>query len=194
MYYHGVVNGLVNEKVIKILECGEISSSSRMGVSKRIGFNENDYISVCVNLGEDVYKEHPNNAFNKYIVNHFCFVIDDSVEAYKTEYIPDAEKMNILDLYRLRSCNPDKRFSDIIDEYQIKSCIPLDKVIAIGIPYSLEENDGYIKLSNFCFLTRDEFLELIRRVEEKAHDIGLKVVDSSSEDFCSMFDRNNRVR
>lgn len=81
MYYHGIVNGLVTDKVVKIFERGEISSTARLGGSKKIGFNENDYISVCVNHGDEVYDKNPNNAFRKYILNHFCFVIDDSVEA-----------------------------------------------------------------------------------------------------------------
>lgn len=194
MYYHGIVNGLVSDKVINILENGELSSATRMGESKRIGFNENDYISVCVNLGDDVYENYPNNAFNKYIVNHFCFVIDGSVDAIKTEFIPDAKEMSGFDLNNLRRFNPDKRFSDIVDEYQIRDYVPLDKVIAIGIPYGLEEVDGLIKLSNFCFLTRDEFETFIKQVEEMASDNGLEVVDSTSKEFSNMFENMGKEK
>lgn len=191
-YYHGVVNGLVNDKVVKIFESGEIASAARLGGSKRIGFNENDFISVCVNLGDEVYDKHSNNAFRKYILNHFCFVIDENVVAEKTEYIPDAEKMSAFLLHNLKMSNPDKRFSDIIDEYQIRDYVPLEKVVAFGIPYNLEEKDGFIKLSNFCYLTREEFDSFVRMVEGMARDINLKVLDSSSDDFGEYF--NNRSK
>lgn len=192
MYYHGVVNGLVTDKILKILDGREIASMSRLGASKRIGFNENDYISVCVNLGEDVYSKYPNNAFNKYIVDHFCFVIEEDIPAIKTEYI-DTSGISAFDLNRLKSNNPNKRFSDIIDEYQVRDCIPIEKIIAIGIPYDIEETNGFIKLSNFCFLTRDEFLDFIKQVEGISNDLGLKIVNSSSNEFKSLFNnkRNN---
>ena len=192
MYYHGIVNGLVTDKVLKILENREISSMSRLGIRKRIGFNENDYISICANLGEDVYSKYSNNAFDKYIMNHFCFIIDEDIPAIKTEYI-DSNGISAFDLYRLKSNNPDKRFSDIIDEYQVLGCIPIDKIVAIGIPYDLEVTDGFIKLSNFCFLNREEFCDFIKQVEEIANDLGLRIVNSSSSEFRSMFKNSKKI-
>lgn len=193
MYYHGVVNGLVDKKILSILDKREISSTRRMGISKKIGFNEDDFISICSNMGDEVYSTGVNNAFNKYIVNHFCFVIDDSIKAEKPEYIPDASKMNALDLFNLKRNNPDKRFSDIIDEYQVRDCISFDDIVAIGIPYGLKPKDESIVLSNFCFLTVDEFMELVKRVEEVAIELGIPVVDSSSLDFKTMFE-NRKVK
>lgn len=193
MYYHGVVNGLVNDKVVSILEKQEISSANRMETNKRIGFNENDYISICRNLGEDTYRQYPNNAFNKYILNHFCFIIEDSISAIPIEFIPDASEMSAFDLYNLKRSNPDNRFSDIVDEYQAKDYIPMNKIVAVGIPYNLPEKDGFIKLSNFCFLTREEFDNLISQVERMASDLGLRVVDSTSKDFSEMFNNKSKT-
>lgn len=193
MYYHGIINGIVPDKVIRILESGEISSATRMGASKKIGFNENDYVSVCKNLGEEVYADYPKNAFKKYVVNHFCFIIEDSIDAEAVEFIPDAEKMSAFELHKLKLANPCKRFSDIVDEYQVRDYIPLDKVIGIGIPYSLDEVDGYIKLSNFSFLTREEFDSFIKKVERMAYDKGLKVFDSSIDSFGNCIDKNSKI-
>ena len=193
MYYHGVVNGLVDKKVLDILEKREISSATRMGLTKRIGFNENDYVSICSNMGEEVYSSGVNNAFNKYIKNNFCFVISDSIEVEKPVYIPDASKMGVLELFNLRRDNPDKRFSDIIDECQVRDFISFEDIVAIGIPYNLKAHDGYIRLSNFCSLTTDEFVELINKVEEIAGEMGIPVVDSSSLAFGKMFE-NNKIK
>lgn len=194
MYYHGVVNGLVDKKVLDILKKREISSAARMGVNKRIGFNGNDYVSICSNMGEEVYSTGVNNAFNKYIVNNFCFVIDDDIEVQKPEYIPDASKMGALELFNLRRNNPDKRFSDIIDEFQVRDCIPFDKVVAIGIPYNLKVQDGVIKLSNFCLLTVSEFLDLVGKVEKEGSELGIPVVDSSSKEFITMFEEEKKIK
>ncbi len=179
---------MVDKKVLDILEKREISSATRMGVRKSIGFNENDYVSICSNMGEEVYSTGVNNAFNKYIKNNFCFIIDEAIEARKTIYLPDVSKLGTLELFNLRRENPGKRFSDIIDEYHVRDCISLDKVIAIGIPYNLKPIDGYIKLSNFCFMTIDEFLAFIKKVEEYAENLGLKIVDSSVPEFELMFE------
>lgn len=186
-YFHGVANGLVDKKVIYILNKREISSARRLGIPKRIGFNEEDFVSVCSNMGQEFYDTGINNAFNKYIVNHFCFIIDGSIEVCKPEFIPEASKMSTLDLFNLKRNNPDKRFSDIIDEYQVRECIPFDNVIAIGIPYSLGSKHGQIKLSDFCYLTETEFLELIEKVERIASDLGIPIVDSASLEFVTMF-------
>lgn len=187
MYYHGVINGLVDKKIMSILANREISSAGRMGYTNKIGFNEDNYVSVCSNMGEEIYNEIANNAFNKYIFNRFCFVIDSSVEVEKPEYIRDASSMSILDLYNLKRNNPNKRFSDIIDEYQVRDYIPFDKIVAIGIPYGLETKDGYVTLSNFCFLTTDEFKKLIIQIESVALELGIPIVDSSSLEFKTMF-------
>lgn len=194
MYYHGVVNGLVDKKVLDILKKREISSAARLGYIKRIGFNENDFISVCSNMGEEVYNTGVNNAFNKYIKNNFCFVIDDSIEFEKPEYIPNASKMGTLELFNLKRNNPNKRFSDIIDEYQVKDYISFDKVVAIGVPYGLKVQDGEIILSNFCYLKPEEFLELIGKVEKIAEELGIPVVDSSSKEFLTMFDGEKKIK
>lgn len=100
--------------------------------------------------------------------------------------------MSAFDLHNLKTSNPDKRFSDIIDEYQIKDYVPLEKVDAFGIPYNLEETDGFIKLSNFCYLTREEFDSFIKMVEGMAKDFNLKVLDSCSDDFGEYFNNKSK--
>lgn len=190
MYYHGVANGLVDKKVLDIFKKGEISSAARVGHTNKIGFNEDDYISVCVNLGEDEATRNFNNAFKKYVINHFCFVINDNITVQKTVFLENADKMSKLELVRLKLDNPDKRFSDFIDEYQVRDFISLENVVAIGIPYGLEPVDGFVRLSNFCQLTVEEFLDLIGKVEGYAERLDIKVVDSSSPEFGLMFEDN----
>lgn len=188
MYYHGIVNGLVDKKILNILRDKEIRSASRMGYSKKIGFNENDFISISAYLGEEVYEKHPNNAFHRYILNKFCFVLDDSLPVEQPVFLENAKTMNPIEFFNLKRTNPDKRFSDIIDEVQAKDFIPFDKVVAIGIPYNLQPVDGFIKLSDFCYLTNDEFLALINTVEEYASSLGITVVDSTNPDLGLMFE------
>ena len=183
MYFHGVINGLVTKKVLEIIRDREIKSATKRNDVNNTGFNENDYISVCEYLGEDVYDNYPNNAFHKYVLNNFCFVISSDIEVEMPVFIPDASTMNRFDLIKLRRENPDKRFSDIIDERQVKDSIPFDKVLAIGIPYGLEEVDGFIKLSSFTFLTKEEFQEFIETLERYASTLGIKVFNSSDPSF-----------
>lgn len=188
MYYHGIVNGLVDKKVLNILNSREIKSASRLGYSKKIGFNENDYISICSYLGEEVYAKYPNNAFHKYILNNFCFIIDSSITVEQPVFLENAKSMSVFELFNLKRNNPDKRFSDIIDELQVINYIPFEKVISIGIPYNLEPINGFIKLSDFCILTSEEFLNLIKTVEEYAQNLGIEVVDSTNPDLGLMFE------
>lgn len=188
MYYHGIVNGLVDKKIISILNDKEIKSASRSGYTKKIGFNENDFISISTYLGEEVYEKYPNNAFHKYILNNFCFVIDESIPAIQPVFLENAKTMNPFELFALKRENPDKRFSDIIDERQVKDYISFDKIVAIGIPYNLQPIDGFIKLSDFCYLTVDEFLKLIKTVEEYASSLNIPIVDSTNKDLGFMFE------
>lgn len=127
MYYHGVINGLVDEKILAIFNDREISSASKRNSTNSIGFNENDYISLCKYLGEEVYKEHTNNAFHRYILNNFCFIISDDIEAETPVFIENASTMNRFELMNMRIKNPNKRFSDIIDERQARYFIPFEK-------------------------------------------------------------------
>ena len=183
MYFHGVINGLVTKKFLEIIRDREIKSAAKRNDVNNTGFNENDYISVCEYLGEDVYEKYPNNAFHKYVLNNFCFVISSDIEVEMPIFIPDASTMNRFDLIKLRRENPLKRFSDIIDERQVKDSIPFDKIKAIGIPYGLEEVDGFIKLSSFTFLTEEEFQKFVSTIENYAATLGIKVFNSSDPSF-----------
>lgn len=190
MYFHGVINGLVNKKVLEILRDQEIKSARKRNDVNNVGFNENDFISICEYLGEDIYADYPNNAFHKYILNNFCFIISNDIDCEMPIFIPNAATMNRFELIKLRRENPKRRFSDIIDERQVRDSIPFDKVIGIGIPYGLEEENGFIKLSSFTFLTPDEFQEFIRTIENYAAMLGIKVVNSSDPTFSLTFKTN----
>lgn len=191
MYYHGVINGLVDKKLLGILSKKEISSASRMGINKQNGFNEGNFISICKNLGEEVYSKYPNNnAFKKYIVDNFCFVIGEDIKTEEVVFIPNAKNMSAIDLFNLRRNNPDKRFSDLVDEYQAIDHIPLSDVVAIGIPYDREVVDGYIKLSPFCILTIEEFNSLVKQVESIAQNLNIKVVNSSTYESLNELERS----
>ena len=67
MYYHGVINGLVKEKILSILKDREINSARSRNINNKIGFNGIDYISICCYFGQDIYNKYHNNAFNKYV-------------------------------------------------------------------------------------------------------------------------------
>ena len=190
MYFHGVINGLVNKKVLEILRDQEIKSARKRNDVNNVGFNENDFISICEYLGEDIYADYPNNAFHKYILNNFCFIISNDIDCEMPIFIPNAATMNRFELIKLRRENPKRRFSDIIDERQVRDSIPFDKVIGIGIPYGLEEENDFIKLSSFTFLTPDEFQEFIWTIENYAAMLGIKVVNSSEPTFPLTFKTN----
>lgn len=183
MYFHGVINGMVDKKVLDILTTREIKASKKMNSNKMISFNGDEHVSICTYLGDEVYAKYPNNAFYKYIMNHFCFIIRDNIVVEKPIFIEDMCGMNSLEIFNLQKNNPDKRFSDIIDELQVKGNIPFANVMGIGIPYNLEMINGFIKLSDFCFLTKEEFLNFIKEVEKLASDLGLIIYDSSSPLF-----------
>ncbi len=190
MYYHGVINGLVTKKVLEIIRDGEIKSATKRNVINNTGFNENDYISICEYLGEDIYEKYPNNAFHKYILNNFCFVISPNIEVETPIFIHSTETQDRFNLIRLRRENKDKRYSDIIDERQVKDSIPFSQIEAIGIPYDLKEVDGFIKLSTFTFLTREEFQEFIATIESYATILGIKIVNSSDPNFPLTFKKD----
>ena len=182
MFFHGVINGLVDQKILQILKDGKIKSAAKRNNINNRGFNEMDYISVCEYLGEDIYKDNPNNAFHKYILDNFCFIISD-IDVEMPIFIKDGATMNRFELIKLKNNNPDKRYSDIIDERQVKDEISLSKVIAIGIPYHPTMVDGYIKLSSFTFMTPKEYQEFVHKIESYAQGLGITIVDSSNPHF-----------
>lgn len=192
MYYHGVINGLVDQKIVGMLTEGEIKSASKRNDGYNNGFNDMDYISVCEYLGEDVYESHPNNAFHTYVANHFCFIMSDDIEAQEPSLLSREETSDRFGLMRRRLQHPEERFSDLIDERQIRDTVPVDKVIAIGIPYNLEAKDGFVKLSSFSYLTMEEFANLVHFVEELASSLGIDVVDSSDPGFPRVLQNRRR--
>lgn len=195
MYYHGVINGLVDEKILSILKEKEINSASRRKSTNSIGFNENDYISLCKYLGEETYKEHENNAFHKYILNNFCFIISEDLEVETPIFIENASTMNRFELMNMRIRNPNKRFSDMIDERQVYYVIPLEKIVAIGIPYNKKPVVGnLIKLSSFTYFTPDEYLDFIGKIESMAADLNIPIVDSSDPNFALVFEEKSKTK
>lgn len=195
MYYHGVINGLVDKKILSILQDREIRSASKRNSVNSVGFNENDFISLCEYMGEEVYKNYPNNAFSKYIVGNFCFVIADDIDVQKPEFIENASTMDRFALMKLRIEHPEKRFSDIIDERQAHESVPFDKIVAIGIPYKkMPTVSNLIKLSAFTYFTPSEYVEFIGEVERQAASLGIPVVDSSSPEFALTFEENKNVK
>lgn len=156
-YYHGT------DKLsfYKILETGEIKcrrliEEENITINRTVenifgaGANGYEYISVC---NKNNYFDE-NDAFNVFVVDSYCFIISDEVDAVKTINITeDGNHDKYRKEYRkflLDNSNSNLRFSIMPDEYHVKTSIPLDKIIGIGFPFkrtSKKEIDFLFNLS-----------------------------------------------
>lgn len=70
-FYHGIKSYYdPNESIsimLQIISSGGIKCRRLQGVTSKLGFNGDDYISVCEGKSDYEYRKYPNNAFFRYI-------------------------------------------------------------------------------------------------------------------------------
>ena len=190
-YYHGIKNLLNINAVLSIIQSGGIKSKRKQNLSYKIGFNGADYVSVCKKVPDEDYANFFNSAFENYIVNKFCFIIDNRIPAIKPQYIADASNWNRFELIKLMVSNPNNRFTDMIDEWQIKDEVPLTYIIGIGIP---------VKKINSLLVSKtvdSNVIEHIKTVLDKiiefALNLNIDIVDSSNMHFIEEYESNKEI-
>ena len=159
-YYHGTSL----DHLISILETKELNEGTLKYKHKKYNgpdYNGLDYVSLCKPNSEssDSY-----SAFNIFIVNHFCLIINDSVSAVKTITCEPFVLQTLNNKYN------NLRFSDLSDEWQVKTRIPLDNVVGIAIPFQRIDHNVYD-------------LRKIKHLLQLAKDYDLPVIDSSFNIF-----------
>ena len=143
-YYHGTDE----RSFFKIIETGEIKcrrllEEEEIYIDKTCrldlpGCNGYEYISLCNKL---LNPEPPyyDSAYYTFILNHYCFIISDEVDAIKTIYRYDDSVIKLYeeeyDYYIHNDFGGDVRFSIMPDEYQVKTKITMDNIIGIGFPF-----------------------------------------------------------
>lgn len=178
-FYHGT------DKLsfYKILETGEIKcrrliEEENIQINRNVesifaaGANGYEYISVC---NKNNYFDE-NDAFNVFVVDSYCFIISDEVDAIKTINITeDGNHDKYRKEYRkflLDNSNSDLRFSIMPDEYHVKTSIPLDKIIGIGFPFKRTSKKEIEYLFNLSY------------------QLNLAVVDTGNPLFIEDFESN----
>lgn len=179
-FYHGIQGQYFGMKgALTILQTGGIKCKRLLDPNRFIvlGYNGNDYVSVCKKEEEYKYYERNINAFYSFVQNSFCFVISNDIEAVKTELpsVPLTEETKKF-----------TRFSDMFDEWQVKDQIPLSSIIGIGIPIS------EIKV---LFKIRPELekLEEIKQILILAEQLELDIVDSSEFGFVEKYEERKDI-
>lgn len=189
-YYHGIRNISDVNTVLEIFKSGGIKSKRMQNRSYKIGFNGVDYVSVCNKVSGEEYKNFSNNAFKKYIINRFCFIIDDTITAVRPKFIGDAINWNRIQLIKLITSDSNIRFTDMIDEWQIKDEIPLSYIIGIGIP--VKEINNFLSLHQENAIKRN-IRKIIDAIIEYAINLNLDIVDSSNDSFIEEYEsKKNR--
>ena len=173
-FYHGVDDLLT---MLKIIDCGYIKSKRQLGFSKENDFNGLDYISLCNKESNDMYIGSTLNSFDNYIKNNFCFIISGDIDATKCEYIDISncteEQVKLLS-------NSDVRYSDMFDEWQVKDEIKLDKIIGIGLPFSLVHSYKYCD---------KEFEQYLHELYAWVRYLKLDIVNTDDFNFVECYEK-----
>lgn len=181
-FYHGIRNGIsAPDKVLDIFKTGGIKSKRLQNRSYRIGFNGPDYVSVCRKGNFEDYESGKNNAFYNYILNSFCFIISDEVDAIKGEYTPDVIEWERFELAKFMTMYPERRITDMFDEWQVRDEIKFSHIIGIGIPLrwiSTMKHEGW-----------SEITTLARQIINLASSLGLDIVNSSMPNFVEQYEK-----
>lgn len=138
VFYHGIKEWYDPYtsilKMLEIIESGGLKSRRLQSKPSSLGFNGNDYISVCERKNDEEYGKYPNNAFYNYIVFRFCFIISPSIEALPVQYIDCQKYSSFAEANVYMRGYPNVRFSDMFDEWQVKDEILLSDIVGIGLP------------------------------------------------------------
>ncbi len=174
-YYHGfktITDG------ISILASGGIQSRRMRGLSSSNGFERLDYVCVCTKRDKIAYDDDVNSAFGWFIENQFCFIISPDIPAFDPEYLPEdiffgAKMAQFLEEH------PEGQYTNLFDEMQVKDYIPVSKIVGLGVPVSILNENPY-------FSTKE--LLSFKRLLSLADALGLDVIDSSEEDFIENYE------
>lgn len=182
-FYHGIRNcQLAPDTIIDIFKSGGIKSKRRQNRSYRIGFNGPDYISICRKCADEEYETDRNNAFQHYILNSFCFIIRDDIDAIPGVYTPDVINWNRFELVRFMNEHPEIRITDMFDEWQVRDEIGFSHIIGLGIPIDwvkIMHQKGY-----------EDVLPLTEQIILLATSLGLDIVNSSAPDFIEQYEKS----
>lgn len=178
-------------KLLEIIESGGLKSRRLQNKTSSLGFNGNDYISVCERKNDEEYSKYSNNAFYNYIVFRFCFIISHSIEALPIQYIDCQKFDSFAEANEYVRSFPTIRFSDMFDEWQVKDEISLSDIVGIGLPvhkilnyirngsekelfkynlgrlYSIVEALNWIIVNTDTLYMEDKFIEYLNIEEEK---------------------------
>lgn len=178
-FYHGVLFSHDAFQIsYAILKSKRIKTKRELRFSANYGYNGMDYISVC--RKESHPKEGQELAFDRYIYNHFCFILRDDLPAIKPIYIGDwsAEEYQA---FILENEGEDLRMTDMIDEWQVKGGIPSSYIIGMGIPVAWIEKNA---MDFLPIITLRRLKKIIRLAEA----FGIDIIDSSEEDFVERYE------
>lgn len=190
-YYHGLKEGfsierrhLCIDKMIEIISSGGLKSRAKRGINLNGGFNGNDYISLCKKLPMDDYIENPSQSFFPCILNNYCFIISNEVDAIKPRIISKDDYDSWEDIKLMLDTNPDERISDLVDEWQVKDEIPLKYIVGLGFPF--KELEYYKNQS-------EEMKEKIEKLFELAKELNLDIVDTESIGFIEKYEYQKEI-
>ncbi len=175
IFYHGIKSYYdPNESIsimLQIISSGGIKCRRLQGVTSKLGFNGDDYISVCEGKSDYEYRKYPNNAFFRYIYYGFCFILSDNIPVIPVQYINSDDFDSYTEIIEYMSHYPGVRFSDLFDEWQVKDEIPLDYIVGLGLPLQ--------SLSKIYNLD-DKMMKEIERLYMLARTFGWDIIDSGS--------------
>ena len=175
IFYHGIKSYYdPNESIsimLQIISSGGIKCRRLQGVTSKLGFNGDDYISVCEEKSDYEYRKYPNNVFFRYIYYGFCFILSDNIPVILVQYINSDDFDSYTEIIEYMGHYPGVRFSDLFDEWQVKDEIPLDYIVGLGLPLQ--------SLSKIYNLD-DKMMKEIERLYMLARTFGWDIIDSGS--------------
>lgn len=165
-------------KCRKLIDAASISISRSLDVTFGVGYNGNEYISLC-RLNDDSYQAE--SAYQVFVRNRYCFIISDEIPAIKSLDINSKEireqySKELLTFIKNRDIS-EIRFSDMKDEWQVKKHIPLQYIVGIGIPKRRLE-------------FYPEYFYSLQRAIALAEIYHFDVVDTSDYKFIEKYETN----
>ena len=179
-YYHGTEK----ESFLSIIETGEIKcrrllveSNIKLDRTWRLslpGCNGLEYISLC-NTNEKSLIDK-DSAYRTFIVNHYCFIISDEIDAIKTIYRYDNDSMKRYkkeyNKYLKDVDSTEIRFSIMPDEYQVRGKITMNKIVGIGFPFWHYRNN----------------LDELNKIFDLSYKLNLDAVDTANPYFIDEYE------
>ncbi len=164
---------------LQILKQGKIKTKKDLRFTYDYGFNGLEHVSVCKKEEDELYQQYPNNAYQTYIYNHFCFLLREDLPAEKPIFMGS---INLEQFEALKRKGNQNRYTDMIDEWQVYGSIPLSYVVAIGIPIAQLEKEAMYFLPTISFLRLKNLFRMARK-------LGLDIIDSSEEGFLEKYEQ-----